>query len=94
MKLNKPILVGWQKTPQADFIRRHPGLFKPRSKESALFTPGLFFFVVLPFTCLSILTSNRSSDWVLFSIIIGLFASGGLYIVLVQAASEERNDDQ
>jgi hypothetical protein len=93
MNLNKPILVGWQKTPQAEFIRRHRRLFAPSSKGSAILTPGLVLFL-LPFFLAGALISQNTPEWVLFAFIIALFAVTGIYIVLVQAAfeAEDKSD--
>ena len=88
MHLTKPILTGWQATAAAGFIRRHQRVFTSRGTGSlillALLLPALLITdAILP---------QGVSTWGMAIGLIPIFLTGGLYMVLVSAAIEEKEE--
>jgi peptidoglycan/LPS O-acetylase OafA/YrhL len=93
MNLNKPILVNWQNSKAADFIRRHRWFFRTDIGWSARRrnVPSLFLLIFLLVVggLVDMLLPSNPPEWAIFAGIIFIMLVGGAAIVLISVATEE-----
>lgn len=84
MNANKPILVDWQKSAEAKFIRRHRWFFA--FGPGTLFSPFFILFVYVPSAAL--LLALRDETWLSLAAFVGALAYTFISFIYIEAALE------